>query len=308
MDSNVDICESYLLRRNPVVMAQLLKDHTSQKNIFWATDSYVAFGEGYQENDEITIDKVTGEHEGMIKPRCIKSKEEQTQRTKDKAEVFTPSWICNKQNNLVDNVWFGRENVFNTEKDTEDTHTWETTEEKIVFPDIKGKSWKDYVRDTRMEITCGEAPYLASRYDTITGAFIPVKNRIGLLDRKLRVIGEHTEITGEWLEMAQEAFKNIYGYDWQGDNVLLARESLLMTFIEYYKEKFHSEPLQKSVEYIAYIVSWNIIQMDGLKCCLPGQEPHQPDLFDPSSNMCLIRDWQKPRDQQKIQFASLIHQ
>ena len=41
-------------------------------------------------------------------------------------------------------------------------HLWETTTDPIIFPD--GKSWKDYVRDTRLEITCGEAPYIVSRY------------------------------------------------------------------------------------------------------------------------------------------------
>ena len=42
--------------------------------------------------------------------------------------------------------------------------------------------------DNRMEITCGEAPYLVSRYDTTTGEPIPIGRRIGLLDRKLCVI------------------------------------------------------------------------------------------------------------------------
>lgn len=78
-----------------------------------------------------------------------------------------------------------------------------------------------------MEITCGEGPYLVSRYDTTTGDFIPVEERIGLLDRKLRVISENTETSGEWLEMAQKAYKNIYAFEWQGDNLLLAREALL---------------------------------------------------------------------------------
>ena len=31
------------------------------------------------------------------------------------AEVFTPSWICNAQNNLIDNAWFERKDVFNKE-------------------------------------------------------------------------------------------------------------------------------------------------------------------------------------------------
>ena len=88
----------------------------------------------------------------------------------------------NNQNNLVDSAWFGRENVFNTEAG----QTWVTTKEKIVFP--QGKTWQDYVRANRMEISCGEAPYLASRYDTVTGKWIEVKDRIGILDRKIRII------------------------------------------------------------------------------------------------------------------------
>lgn len=307
MAPSVDISETMLFHQDPALMKLLLKDHTTQKNIFWATDSYASKGEGYCFNDEITIERIIGANEGIIRPRCIKTKQEQTQRTKEKAEVFTPSWICNKQNNLIDNAWFGRENVFNTELDEGTTHSWTPSPSPIMFTSKKGKGWKDYVRDTRLEITCGEAPYLASRYDTITGSYIPINMRIGLLDRKLRIVSENTESSGEWLNMAQEAYKNIYGYDWQGDNVLLARESLLMTFIENYTEKFGSQPLQKSIEYIAYIISWNIWQMDGLKFCLPGQEPIQPELFR-EGNLCLIRDWRKPRDKQKIPFSLLLQQ
>lgn len=306
MNSGIDVSETLWFHQNPNVMELLLKDHTTQKNIFWATDSYASKGKGYDFNDEITIERITGDNEAMIRPRCIKTKDEQTQRTKDKAEVFTPSWICNKQNNLIDNAWFGRENVFNSEHDDNNTHSWTPTPSPIIFPNEKKKGWKDYVRDTRLEITCGEAPYLASRYDTITGNFIPVANRIGLLDRKLRIVSENTETTGEWLDMAQEAYKNTYGYDWQGDNVLLARETLLMTFIENYTEKFGTQPLQKSIEYIAYIVSWNIWQMDGLKFCLPGQAPEVPNIFN-KGNLCLIRDWRKPREKQKMYFATLMH-
>lgn len=219
------------------------------------------------------------------------------------AEVFTPSWVCNKQNNLVDEAWFGRKDVFNVEIDFDNGHIWETNKEKIVFPE--GKTWKDYVRDTRLEITCGEAPYLVSRYDTVSGMPIELAERIGLLDRKLRVVSENTETTGEFLDWCQEAYKNTYGYEWQGDNLLLAREALLFTFLDYYRAKFGEEPLLKSIQYIAYIISWNVWQMDGLKFCPPGEEPCEGDLFNPS-NLCLIRDWRKPRDKQKIYFKSLL--
>lgn len=185
------------------------------------------------------------------------------------AEVFTPLWICNKQNNLVDNVYFGREGVFNTEVDNHDgTHTWIVNSDTIVFPE--GKTWRDYVKENRLEITCGEAPYLVSRYDTVTGEPIPVERRIGLLDRKLRIVSENCHASGEWLKAAQEAFQSTYGYEWQGDNLVLAREALLYTFIDYYRAKFGKDPLLKSLQYIAYIISWNIWQIDGLKGVIPN--------------------------------------
>ena len=62
---------------------------------------------------------------------------------------------------------------------------------------------------------------------------------------------------------------SIYGYEWQGDNLVLARESLLYTFIDYYKVKFGKKPQLKSLQYIASIISWNIWQMDGLKGVIP---------------------------------------
>ena len=176
MANEIDISENELFKQSEEVFALLLKDHTTQKNIFWATDSYAAKGEGYTYFEAITAEHITGENGNVIRPRAIKSKEEQTERTKGMAEVFTPSWVCNAQNNLVDEAWFGRKDVFNVE-DT-DKHTWKSVTTPINFPE--GKTWKDYVRATRIELSCGEAPYLASRYDTTTGAFIPLEQRIGM--------------------------------------------------------------------------------------------------------------------------------
>ena len=55
-------------------------------------------------------------------------------------------------NNNCDNVWFGKENVFNTETE----QGWITAIGKIEFP--KRKRWQRYVDSKRLEITCGEAP------------------------------------------------------------------------------------------------------------------------------------------------------
>lgn len=112
-DIHVDINETEIFNLYPEVLEALLKDHTTGRNIFWATDSYAHKGEGFQYSDTITVEHIIGENGMVIQPRALKSKCEQTERTKGMAEVFTPSWVCNAQNNLVDEAWFGRKNVFN---------------------------------------------------------------------------------------------------------------------------------------------------------------------------------------------------
>ena len=62
---------------------------------------------------EIKVEFLKNRNRALIRPRIYKSKEEQKVRSKENAEVFTPSWICNKQNNLIDNAWFNREGVLN---------------------------------------------------------------------------------------------------------------------------------------------------------------------------------------------------
>lgn len=320
----IDILENELIEKYPDVLGILLRDQTNQKNIFWATDNYEHLGDLYRFNSEILPDLITGEKGNVIMPRVQKDKILQLSRSKEMAEVFTPSWICNAQNNLVDNSWFGREGVFNKEIVLKNgSKSWETTKEKITFP--KNKTWQDYVRDTRLEITCGEAPYLVSRYDTTTGEFIKIENRIGLLDRKLRVINENLDSTDEWLEAIETAYKKTYGFEWQGDSLLLAREALLITFIENFTHKFETEPSLENIQNIAEIISWNIWQMDGLKGVIPNSCKAEiveiADIFETKTEIkkckgcetqniklhngifCNIMDWdiEKP-----IKFISLL--
>ena len=317
----VDIKENRILALDSTLLNILLKDNSSGKNIIWATDDYTQYDETYTKDRQITVFSVTGKNGTIIKPRVEKTKQEQLTRVRDKAEVFTPSWICNKQNNLVDNAWFGRENVFNVEQEK----TWTATQEKIVFPTEDGKTWQDYVKANRLEISCGEAPYLASRYDTVSGNTIPVKERIGLLDRKLRVVSENVDDEQEWYEWAKQAVKSVYGYEWQGDNVLLARENLLFTFSDYYEDKFGVYPIKEYLREIAEILSWNIWQMDGLKFVIPntchnskiieytlfGKEVHEEFCEGCRKNnknrhngiYCYIMDWEKNK---KVKFVNMI--
>ena len=178
------------LREWPIerVLDILLEDKTTKQNIILATDAYSDSGYHIDAKTQLTRGLLLGMDPHVIQPRVAKAASEQAERTKSHAEVFTPSWLCNTMNNHLDEEWFGRKDVFNTEN--KEDHSWVATEGKIEFPD--GKTWRDYIDSKRLEITCGEAPYIVSRYDTTTGEFIPIPQRIGLLDRKLRIVNEYT--------------------------------------------------------------------------------------------------------------------
>ena len=107
--NKIDVKENYIYHLDQKLLALLLKDQSSKQNIIWATDNYAHRGTGYQRADQITVPSITGYNGRVIKPRTEKSQKDQATRVREKAEVFTPSWICNKQNNLVDNAWFNKE-------------------------------------------------------------------------------------------------------------------------------------------------------------------------------------------------------
>ena len=249
----------------------LLQDHTTGKNIIWATDPPPELGVGFA--DEITLEQLD---KVQLVPRVQKRLADQKKRTSKKAEVFTPTWVCKKMTDVAEN-------------------------------DLKGEDWKKYINKTCLEVTCGEAPFLVSRYNTVTGEPIPVPGRIGLLDRKLRAISQNIRKypygrSGakrmEWtynrykcgygalyFGAALKAFSSTYGYEWQGDNLLLARANLLLTYCEHWRQYFKREPIKAHVEIIANIISWNVWQMDGLKKTVPGTDIP-----------CKIKDWKTEKE------------
>lgn len=240
INTGIDIREDYLLQKGEL-LNMLLKDKTTGKNIIWATDSYVHKGKEYGERMHIMPHLITGSNGKLIQPRAAKSKDEQLVRTRDKAEVFTPLHIIKQMNNACD-----------TEEITE-------------------SNWQDYVRLLKLEITCGEAPFIVSRYNPVADheELIPLSERVGFLDKKLATVSKYCHTQRDWIEWAIKAYQNSYGFEWQGDSLLIARENLLYTFIDYYQDKFDSRPLPSLLEIIAEIIAWNIFQMDGLKYVVP---------------------------------------
>lgn len=269
MPESIDILENNLLYENPKLLEVLLIDHTTNKNIFWATDSYIDYGKGYGYNDNITVAAITGKHGNIIMPRALKSRSEQMRRSRQMAEVFTPLWVVKKMNNFIDVEWHTTPHYFDNSQD----------------------SWKNYILTTILEITCGEAPFLTSRYDTVSGEPIDINNRVGMLDRKLQVVNSNST-DKEWKHWALLALGSVYGYEWQGDNLLLARESLLATFNEYHEQRFGVKPDKDTMLKAAEIISWNVWQMDGLKGVVPcscyEQRTTETNLFSANTTTTIL--------------------
>ena len=276
-------------RYSTSIFNTLLCDRTTGRNIIWANNDYEALGDGYKGDDEIT-----GTNCGVIKPRIAKEQGKKSQRTKSRAEVFTPSWLCNQMNNDIDEIWFGRRNIFNTETVSDDgVNTWTAIDDHIELPKVDGHGWKEYVESPRLEITCGEAPFICSRYDTVTGESIEVADRIGFLDRKLRVVSEHSISREIWFSWALAALKATYGYEYQGDNLLLARINVFETVCDHCADLWGGGLSEDEEQKIADVISWNLWQMDGLTRSVPTLS---------SSPLCLIYDWE---NEKPIEFASL---
>ena len=111
--NDIDVLEQDIANYSYPILKILLLDRTAGRNIFWASDDYSHLGELYQARKQIMPDLIIGNNTRLIQPRTAKTQTSQINRTRDKAEVFTPSWVCNAQNNLIDEAWFGRKNVFN---------------------------------------------------------------------------------------------------------------------------------------------------------------------------------------------------
>ena len=316
----IDILEDRLPKE---ILTELLKDHTTEKNIFWASSDYSELGIGFEVNDIIETHSVTGRYGKVIMPRILKTKAQKKKRTIEKAEIFTPAWVCNDMCNAGDESYRAKDSNFNKADYVDGQHVWCACSEPIRF--AEGVTWQDYILRNCLEITCGEAPYLVSRYATTSGELIPLSQRIGLLDRKIRIVNENVSNLCDWLVWTLKSFQTTYGYDWQGDNVLLARENLFYSFLEYYEERWGECPsIDKQIE-IAKIISWNIFQMDGLKMVIPNSCRHgvidkdDSDLFNeeklvicegcktnnPSKHNGIpvkIMDWEK---HETIEFRSL---
>lgn len=241
-DLIINIQDDILKLNNMGLLDKLLVDKTTRGNIMWATDAYDHAGQEHEKNREITVRSITGNNSDMIKTRARREMEHRQNRVKSHGEVSTPLWLCRRMNRDM-------------EKAIDST-----------------ADWKTYVGRKCLEITCGEAPFLVSRYDIETGEMIRIGDRIGILDKKISMVNENTYDRDEWISWVTRAFESTYGYEFQGDNLIIARVNLLMTFEEYYEDRWNEKPSIKEYEKIINIITWNLWQMDGLTGTIPYYE------------------------------------
>ena len=105
---------------------------------------------------------------------------------------------------------------------------------------------------------------------------------------------------------------------------------MLWSFGEFFYSKFQSEPPKETVIEVANIISWNVWQMDGLKCVIPNSckdEVSQIDIFGKvearvcpaceknilkghTGQYCVVKDWYaKSKDGtvgKNVKFVDLI--
>ena len=268
----VDISEEGIANDSGTLLTILLKDRTTNKNIVWASPSYEGMGKPFCADQPIKKNLIIGPYDSIIQPRVEKNKRNQELRTRKRGEVFTPPWLVDKQ-------------------------------VSIVMNEVGDNSFESFIALRWLELACGEGPYIVTRYDSITGDIIPVNKRVGFLDRKLQRIAEQSTTEKEFIKWSKIAYESSYGYELQGDSLLLARENLLLSFCEHYNHKFNKLPTMKVIKQIATIVSYNIFQMNGLTMQTPYSDKTkksiQLNLFDEVNAheiqggiFTLIKDWE----------------
>lgn len=204
--------------------------------------------------EELKIRDIIGDEPARpLRPRYLKAAEEQSERTHRHGEVFTPHHIVTEMVDMME-----RENP---------------------EPDL----WR-YVKRTWLEVCCGEGAFLTTRYHQDTGEFIPLEARTGILDRKLaRIRAARDDYEGPALrKLSFRALQSVYGYEYQGDSLLIARLNLLLSFNDHWRECFHDDLGVNRLDDALYVISCNLFQMDGLHNVVPGTD------VTPQ-----IRDWEE---------------
>lgn len=198
---------------------------------------------------------MTVERARALLPRCMKPHDERSSRQDNYAEVFTPLWMVRIMTDEVDPVC---------------------------------DDWQSYVCVRVLEPTCGEAPFLTTRYDPSLSLSQHSCERVGMLDRKLSAIPPCPDRT-EW---CLRALQSCHGCELNADSLLLARVNVLLTFID------ACAPSHDAIMRACDIITWNLWQMDMYTLSPPHAPVMKPTLDNyadgrkgPMNRKCRLMDW-----------------
>ena len=247
------------------MMADLSDDVKSLLLGDMTTGKNIYMGNG--ETEEEFYSPVTLERTKEFLHRWEKTRKEQKARKQNKAEVYTPYACVKKMTDLF----------------------WDDPEVRKISA-------------TYLEITCGEAPFITTLRDMQDGRFIPVEERVGILDRKLSEADRLAETDSDFLPLAYLALTSVYGYEFQGDNLFFGRCNVLTCFLEAFERRYKEPAPAWVVNEAAEVVRWNFWQMDGLSCRLPiygknGEGLHHcktkkaKEEWLKGTTQCMIKDW-----------------
>lgn len=285
--------ESTLSRWGDTLLRTLLSDFTTRKPIRWASEGVSDLGAGFGRWDTLTPARVRKAlKRGFLRPRAAKRAEERLARVRVYGEVFTPAGVCKRMTDVADESWLLRATASEETPPSDLFLCLPVAPTPLRF--CAGRAWQDYVRRRCLEIACGEAPFLTARYDVATGETLPWALRYGLLDRKLRALPICLNRQA-WHLWARRAYAATYGYEYQGDNLFLARCNLLLTFEEAHRMRWREGPSREALQAIAETIARNLWQMDGLTGATPGETPaDEGDFFSERATAASIAPEARP--------------
>lgn len=128
------------------------------------------------------------------------------------------------------------------------------------------------MKRTWLEITAGEAPHMATRYDVETGEIVPLTKRVGFVDRKLKRINAEVDDKAEWQRLVLKRINQVMVLSGVVTHFyLLGKIFFTHTEIIIFKNGSKNQ-LMACLVNIAKIISYNLFQMDGLKYIIPLTE------------------------------------
>ena len=138
---------------------------------------------------------------------------------------------------------------------------------------------------------------------------IPVARRIGILDRKLRVVSENVTTEDEWRKYATHAVQSTYGYEYQGDNLFVGAGQPSADLCGASASPLAAQANRRGAASHRQHHQLEPVQMDGLHLSVPGGKPQseaeQLDLFSMFGTVeeqipavsCKVKNWRSNKTQ-----------